>query len=147
MVKSARPVWPVGKGIERVAVCFFGGLYVVVSKVGECREYQKEVAAACKRAARVQSHDEIVDPFHCTSKAKGRLIVSRAVGSSDKKGRYTPPPQSPQKTQIQGEKIKPTPLSKISNHFAGHPTTQPKTQENFLSRRGKNPPTPPAAGF
>lgn len=101
MVKSARPVWPVGKGIEMVTICFFAGLYVVVSKHGECREYQKEVAAACKRAARVQSHDEIVDPFHGTSKAKGRLIFSRAVGSSDKKGRYTPPPQSPQKTRIQ----------------------------------------------
>lgn len=102
MVKSARPVWPVGKGIEMVTICFFAGLYVVVSKHGECREYQKEVAAACKRAARVQSHDEIVDPFHGTSKAKWGLIFSRAVGSSDKKGRYTPPPQSPQKTRIQG---------------------------------------------
>lgn len=61
MVKSARPVWPVGNDIERVAICFFAGLYVVISKHGEYKEYQKEVAAACKRAARVQSRDELFE--------------------------------------------------------------------------------------
>lgn len=61
MVKSARPVWPIGKRIERITVCFSAGLHVVDSNPGKFGEYRREVAAACKRAARVQSREKIFE--------------------------------------------------------------------------------------